>query len=121
MSQLRMTDAGDIYVGANRFSLVDRRAEIRQRLIQNLRTFFGECFLDTTKGLAYHQVIFEKGTPQTVIESLIIDEILKTTGVTNLTRFEPLDLDPKTRTLTVDFEVATVFGTIAVEEVLAAA
>jgi hypothetical protein len=120
MSQLKMTDAGDIQITGNRFSLVDRKAEVRQRLIQNLRTFFGECFLDTTLGVPYHQVIFEKGTPQSVIESLLIDEILKTVGVTNLIRFEPLDLDPATRVLTVDFEVATVFGSVEVSEDLTA-
>lgn len=116
MSQLKMTDAGDIQITGNRFSLVDRKAEIRQRLIQNLRTFFGECFLDTTLGVPYHQIIFEKGTPLSVIESVLIDEILKTLGVTNLVRFEPLDLDPGSRELSVTFEVATIFGSVTVED-----
>jgi hypothetical protein len=115
MSQLSMTDDGDIYIENNRFKLVDRKAEIRQRLIQNLRTFFTEWFLDTTLGVPYHQVIFEKGTPISEIESLIIDEILKTNGVENLIEFKPLDLDPANRGLSVDFEVATVFGSISVE------
>lgn len=113
-----MTDEGDIYIENNRFKLVDKKAEVRQRLIQNLRTFFAEWFLDKTLGVPYHQVIFEKGTSVSVIESLLIDEIIKTKDVKNLLKFDPLDLNVATRELSVYFEVATTFGTIAVEEVL---
>lgn len=118
MSQLSMTDDGDIYIEGNKFKLVDKKAEVRQRLLQNLRTFFAEWFLDKTLGVPYHQVIFEKGTPQSVIESLLIDEILKTRDVTNLLRFDPLDLDVGTRELSIHFEVATAFGTVTIEETL---
>lgn len=118
MSQLSMTDEGDIYIENNRFKLVDRKAEIRQRLIQNLRTFFTEWFLDKTLGVPYHQIIFEKGTPSSVIESVLIDEILKTQGVANLLKFEPLDLNVGTRELSVSFEVATNFGSVSVETLL---
>lgn len=120
MSQLSMTDDGDIYVEKNRFKLVDKKAEVRQRLIQNLRTFFAEWFLDKTIGVPYHQTIFEKGTPVSVIESVLIDEILKTKDVKNLLRFNPLDLDVATREMAVDFEVDSTFGTIAIQETLAA-
>lgn len=118
MSQLSMTDDGDIYIEKNKFKLVDRKSEVRQRLLQNLRTFFGEWFLDKSLGLPYHQVIFEKGTPTSVMESVFIDEILKTKDVTNLLKFAPLEMEPATRELTVDFEVATIFGTVTVQETL---
>lgn len=118
MSQLSMTDDGDIYIEKNRFKLVDQKAEVRQRLMQNLRTFFSEWFLDKTLGVPYHQSIFEKGTPTSVIEGLLIDEILKTKDVKNLLRFDPVDLDVATRELSVYFEVATTFGTVTVEETL---
>lgn len=118
MSQLKMTDDGDIEIGMNKFSLVTGRAEIRQRLIQALRTFFGEDFTDLTKGLPWFQVVFEKTTPPEQIDAAIKNEILSVTGVISLTRYEPLDLDVATRTLAVDFEVNTVFGAIAIEEEL---
>lgn len=118
MSQLSMTDDGDIYRENNRWKLVDKKAEVRQRLLQNLRTFFAEWFLDRTIGVPWIQVIFEKGTPESVIESLIIDEILKTQDVTNLLRFDPLDLDPVNRSLAVDFEVATIYGNVTLSETL---
>lgn len=118
MSQLSMTDDGDLHLANNKFNLVDRKAEVRQRIIQNLKTFFGEHFLDKTLGVPYHQIIFEKGTPASVIESLLIDEILKSKDVTNLVRFDDLDLDVGTRQLSVSFEVDTVFGSVTVETLL---
>lgn len=118
MSQLSMTDDGDIYIEANKFKLVDGKAEIRQRLIQNLSTFFQEWFLDTQLGVPYHSVVFEKGTPTSVIEAIFKDEITKVQGVTNLTRFDPLDFEAGNRNLSLNFDVDTIFGSLTIEELL---
>lgn len=108
MSMLAQTDDGDIQITNNGFTLVTGKAQIRQRLINNLRTFFGEWFLDLTLGVPYFQLIFEKGTSPEIIEALIKDAILDTEGIIALDRFEPLDYDPGTRLLTVDFTARTV-------------
>lgn len=118
MTQLKVTDSGDIEVEGNTFSLIDKDAEIRQRIIQNLKTFLGEWFLDVNTGVPYYQIIFEKGVSAELVEDSIKDAILSTIGVVELTRFEPLDLDGGTRLLAVDFEVRTVNGVINISEEL---
>lgn len=115
MTQLKQDVDGDILFENNQFSLVEGEDEIRQRLIQNLKTFLGEWFLDTTIGVPYHQLIFVKDTPASVVEDLLKDEILNTVDVIGLNRFEPLDLDRGPRLLSVDFEVQTIFGPLALE------
>jgi len=107
MSMLKMNDDNDIDITNNRFSLVNGDEEIRQRLIQNLQTFFQEWFLDLDLGIPYHQIIFKKGTPVETQEDIFKDEIIKAQGVQKLERFDPLDLDGSTRGLTVKFGVQT--------------
>ena len=118
MSQLNMTDDGDLAIGNNQLTIVKEKEEIRQRLLQNLRTFLGEWFLDTTIGVSYYEVIFDKGMPEPLIADAFKDEILKTEGVTELREFKKLDLNSATRRLTVDFTVNTIFGEIRLTETL---
>lgn len=112
-----MTDDGDIDFTDNTFSLVNGQDEIRQRALQNLRTFLGEWFLDLSIGVPYIQLIFQKGTPPNLIDALFKSEILLVKGVTGLKKFDPLDLDPATRSLTVNFEATTTEGDVAILEV----
>lgn len=118
MSQLKQDDDGDIYIANNKFELVDRRDEVRQRLIQNLKTFFQEWFLDKSIGVPYHEVILLKGTPVSVIEATFKNEILQTKGVVNLTKFDPIDFDVGLRKLTISFEVMTFYGLLSIDEAL---
>ncbi len=116
MTQLAMTNDGDLDISNNKFYLVNGKEEIRQRIIQNLKTFLGEWFLNTLEGVPYYQIIFEKNVPPDLVADSLKDVILGTIGVVELTRFEPLDLDPVTRALTVDFEVGTADGPIVINE-----
>lgn len=118
MTMLAQTDDGDIAIENNSFSLVTGKAEIRQRLINNLRSFLTEWFLDLTLGVAWFQLIFEKGTSPVVIETEIKDAVLGTTGVLSFDSFTPLDYDPATRSLTIDFQVKTIDGSVTVQETL---
>lgn len=110
MSQLAQDDNGDILITNNRMSLVDGQAEVRQRLIQNLRTFLEEWFLDVNLGLPYLQLIFQKGTPPNIIEDYFKNEIINTVGVTELKSFDPVNLLEATRELEVKFSVSTPFS-----------
>lgn len=114
MSQFLQNDDGDLDVSMNGFSITDGQEEVRQRLIQRLKTFLGEWFLDTTIGVPYHQIIFQKAVPNSVVEDLFKSEILATTGVTELVSFPPLEFDPVSREMEMDFEVATPYGEMAV-------
>lgn len=113
MSQLKQTDDGDIAIENNKFVLVVGRDEIRQRVIQNLKTFLGEWFLDITLGVPYYQLIFVKDVAGEIKNALLQDEILSTVGITGLTKFDGIDLDPETREGSVDFEARTSAGDIS--------
>jgi len=110
MSQLKQTDDGDLAIENNSFSLVTESEEIRQRIKQNLQTFLGEWFLDTTLGVPYFQVVFDKNSPPSLIEDVFKAAILETEGVVELVEFTDLDLDSATRELTVDFSYRDLFS-----------
>ena len=114
MSQLALDDNGDIAIGNNKFSIVDGQAEVRQKLSQRLKTFLEEWFLDVNLGLPYLQLIFVKGTPASVIEDLFKNQIINTPGVTELTKFAPIELNEK-RESDLDFDVKTSFGEDAIK------
>lgn len=121
MTQLKMDDNDDVAIENNRFvwTVNDSDEEIRQRLIQSLKFFLGEWFLDKNEGLPYFQAVFVKGTPPDIIEAAFKDRIIGVNGVNDLQRFEPLDLNSATRQLTVDFDVRTINGNnLTINEVL---
>lgn len=121
MSQIKLNSDGDIDITGNKFSLTVHNSdeEIAQRLVQKLKFFFGEWFLDVTQGVPWFQIIFEKGTSPDIIEGIIKEAIIETEGVVTLDRFEPLEYDPKTRELTVVFDVTTINGeNLPINEVL---
>jgi len=120
MTQLLMDENDDVAIVNNRMVMTVNNSdeEIRQRLIQRLKKFAGEWFLDINDGVPYFQAVFVKGTPADIIESIFKDVIIGTDGVDFLKRFEPLDLSG-TRELTVDFDVQTINGTeLQINEVL---
>ena len=73
-----------------------------------MQFFLGEWFLDTTIGIPWMQMIFVKGVAASLIEAVFKEAILNTEGVTSLEKFDPLDYEPSTRELTVNFTVRTV-------------
>jgi len=121
MTQLKMDDNNDLAIENNRLVLTENNSdeEIRQRLLQNLRFFLSEWFLDKTVGLPYFQAVFVKGTPPEIVEAAFKDAIIGTDGVDFLSRFDPLDLNSATRSLTVSFDVQTINGNnLTINEVL---
>jgi len=121
MTQLKMDDNNDLAIENNRLVLTENNSdeEIRQRLLQNLRFFLSEWVLDKTVGLPYFQAVFVKGTPPEIVEAAFKDAIIGTDGVDFLSRFDPLDLNSATRSLTVSFDVQTINGNnLTINEVL---
>ena len=119
MTMLAQTDDQDIEITNNGFTVVDTDAEIRQRIINALKSFFREWFLDLTLGVPWIQLVFEKGTPPQVIDAVLKNKILAVPGVVSFRKYDPLDLDSGTRDLAVDFSVRTVNGSnIDISEVV---
>jgi len=110
MSQLKLNINGDLDISNNALSIVEKDDEIRQRLAQNLKTFYGEWFLDNSLGVPWLEIIFQKGTSPSQIEALLKDAILATKGIIRLDEFKELDFTGNTRTLNVEFTVTTENG-----------
>lgn len=111
MSDIKMTDEGDLAIENGSLSMVTGQDGIRQDLIQKLRSFLGEWFLDLSDGVPYYQNILIKNPSPQVVESLLQDRILSTPGVIEILSFN-LDYDPALRKLTGAFDVRTEEGII---------
>lgn len=121
MSQFKLGDDGDLLIDGNKFVLTQHNSddEIAQRLMQRLRFFFGEWFLDVSEGVPWFQIIFEKSTSPDIIEGILKETIIGTEGVVTLDRWVPLEYDPKTRLVQVVFDVTTINGNnLVINEVL---
>jgi ABC-type arginine transport system ATPase subunit len=114
MSQLEIEDNGDLKITNNSFTIIKGTSEIRQKNIQNLRTFLGEWFLDLTIGVPYHQTIFNKASSPIDKEVVIKDEILNVKGNLRLEDFSPLDFNTINRQLNVKYKVITTEGAISI-------
>ena len=108
-----VTKDNDLLIENNNLVLTenDSDVEIEQRLRENLQTYLGEWFLDITIGVPYLQVVFVKSIAPIIIESAFKDVITATPGVAALTQFDPIDFNPQTREITVNFAVQTINNT----------
>lgn len=114
MADIKMTDDGDLQIDGGSLSLVTGLDGIKQDLIQKLRSFMGEWFLDLSDGVPYYQNILIKNPNPQVVESLLQDRILATPGVLEILSFN-LEYDPALRKLTGAFDVRSEDGIINYE------
>lgn len=79
---LALTTTGDLDVEAGG-RLIEGTEAIAQELRIRLRTFLGEYFLDTTKGLPWLTWTSTKPTPDVLrqVEALVRAEVARTSGV----------------------------------------
>ncbi len=117
MTDIKLDDNNDIAIENNDIVLITAVDEVRQRLLENLRTFKGEWFLDLELGIPYYQDILKKNIDLNVIETILKDAILDSPGVLELLDFS-LDLDDSTRQLDVNFTVRASEGEIVINETI---
>lgn len=84
---------------------------VLQNILQNLRFFLGEWFLDTSKGVPWFQVILAKGTRTSDINQILRSVVLNTRGVTQLSFFQVTTV-PSSRKLNLVFTASTTSGVI---------
>ena len=77
---------GQLVLVGNQFGTQLR--ELEEHLEQRLRTLFGDWFLDTSLGIPYFEEVFQKPFNASVVESLFINEILSTPGVSRQWEFK---------------------------------
>lgn len=103
---------GDLELGDdNDLVIVDGTEAILQNIVQNIRWFFSEWFLNTADGMPYYQQILVKNPDQGTIDALFQNRILGTPGVVALTSYS---FSPNfvTRQLSISFTVRTTSGTV---------
>lgn len=105
-------DFGDLVVG----DFVDHTVSTIDGLVQRLRirlqVFFGEWFLDNTRGVPYFQEILEKGTSYDQISQAIKLIIAQTPDVKKINSFSIKDSDIINRKIIISFSVSSIFGDI---------
>lgn len=73
----------------NNFVLTtDNTESVAQRTKIRLLRYFGEWFVDTTKGIDYFGTVLRKGTPKSAIDIIFIEEILNTVGILSVDVYE---------------------------------
>ena len=102
----------DLQVVNNDLVLITGKPEIAQHILQRLRFYLGEWFLDNTRGVPYYQQILVKNPDRGVIDAILQDTINQTPGVTTLTNFSS-SFVAGTRQLSVNFRCQTTSGTVS--------
>lgn len=103
---------GDFYlVDGDLAGVPNQNTGIQQHIMQRLRTFQGEWFLDNTVGIPYYQQILVKAPNQGTVNGLFISEILATPGVTALTKYS-FQVNAARRKIASQFRVQTTTGQV---------
>ena len=84
---------------------------VLQNIVQRLRWFQGEWFLNVNGGVPYLQTIFIKGQSLSKIEAIFFSVISNTPGVVVITSFS-VSFNSLTRLLTISFQCQTTSGPI---------
>jgi hypothetical protein len=103
---------GDIVITNGDTPLVDGKLAILQDVLTALKTFKGECFMNTSIGIDYFGQILVKNPKQDVIDAILINAIVQVPGVTQLNKYG-FASNFLTRQLTIAFELATVDGIVS--------
>lgn len=102
---------GDILVSGGNVVLVDGKDAILQHILQRLKTFQEEWFLDVTVGVPYLQQILVKNPDLNKVDALLFDEIAGTPGVEEVLSFTS-DVNNSLRQLSVAFKAKTTDGIV---------
>lgn len=84
---------------------------ILQDILQRLRFFLGEWFMDNTQGVPWFQQILIKNPDQSKIDLIFANIIMGTPGVTQLTAYS-FSVESAKRILSVSFSCLTTSGPI---------
>lgn len=87
---------------------------LRQKIVQKLRFFRGDWFLNSQEGIPYYQNILVKPSDAGFVTSILNNAITEEVEVTGLGAVTS-SLDPVTREFFYSVQVQTIFGTMGVE------
>lgn len=84
---------------------------IQQHILQRLRIYLGEWFLNTTIGVAYFQLVLVKNPDESKVDAIFQSTIIQTPGVVSLTSYS-FNPNFATRQLEISFSALTTNGTV---------
>lgn len=116
MSDLLLDDEGDLVLENGDLVLSTGQEAIKQNILQRLRAYKGEWFLNIEDGVPYFQDILKKNPNPRAVDGAFKVAILGTPGVTELTSFD-LKYDTVTRGLKLSFSVNTIEGSVDFSEI----
>lgn len=87
---------------------------VLQNILQRLRLFYGEWFLNKRIGVRYYQVVLLKSPNRSLVDAEFQKTILQTPGVMRLTQWS-INFAPATRTISIGFRCGTAAGDISYE------
>lgn len=87
MADFKLNNSHDIDFD-NCVLTLDNGMSVAQKIKIRLLRYRGEWFKNTTKGIPYFQELMKKGVAKDYIDTIMIDEILDTTGVVSLDAYE---------------------------------
>lgn len=111
IADLALDDDWDVYLSNRDLATVSGVDGIQQHLIQRLREFQGEWFLELRDGVPYHQEFFKKNFDPVLIDYVLKVKIIETPGILELLEFE-MDYDNVARELSVTFRANSYDGEI---------
>lgn len=91
---------------------------VLQQILQRLRFFLGEWFMDNTQGVPWLQQILTKSASAGPADAILQNTILGTPGVVALLAYSS-DLDRVHRTLAISFRAQTTAGVVDYASTLA--
>lgn len=103
---------GDI---ATDFAIERGDEDIRQRVIQRLRFFQGEWFLDKRAGTPWFQRVLARYAPIGIVTTIITDTIASVDGVIEVSEVES-SINRETRRFDFRAKIKTASGEISIEE-----
>lgn len=105
---IRLTPTGDLEV-------VDGLESVRQRVVERLRFWIGQWFLDVRGGVPYRPEIFQRPTSAGLAAAVVTDQIRSVEDVTGV-HSVVASIDPLSRRMTYTATVATRYGDMQIGE-----
>lgn len=105
MSDISLTaDSKELLLKNGDLVLTQGAVAVEQHVLQRLKMFAGEWFLNLSEGVPYFQNILVKNPNPDIVDGLLKNTILETPGVDELLTFN-IDYNASNRTLSVDFSI----------------
>lgn len=111
----KLDSTGDIAVENGNFVLIEGDEEIEQNLMQRLKYFLAEWFLDQRNGVPYFEQILIKGFDPNIVDAIFKNVILSTPGVIELIEFL-IDFDSSNRKMSLSFKARSKDGILTIND-----